>query len=119
MAEFVHEDIEHKQFQESIKEIVENYKKTFPDEYKEITKNIKDKRDQVEIDGNEYAELPDMDAVERHAFDIPRTLFNALKQNLDQEAFNWMYARGEFDGDLSGVQWFMTEYQEFNVSKSY
>lgn len=119
MTEVILEEPEYAEMKESIREVVENYKATFPDEYEQLKKSIKNKRGQIEIEGNEFAELEDMEAVERHAWDIPQRLFTALKSKLDEQTFQWMFARGEFDNDFSGVKWFMNEYEEFSVSKSY
>jgi len=84
MTEVIDPDIEYKRMKESIKDVVESYKETFPDEYDQLVKTLKDKRGQVEIDENEWAELEDAgEAIERHMFDIPQTLYSSFMRELD------------------------------------
>lgn len=113
------EESSNKEMKENIRNVVEEYKMTFPDEYKQIVKTLEEKRGQIEIDGNEWGEIEGMESAERHVFDIPHTLYTALVNKLSEDAVNWLYARGDFKGDFSGVKWFMTEFSEFNVSKAY
>lgn len=120
MTEVIDPDIEHKKMKEDIKGIVASYKKTFPDEYDQLVQTLKDKRGQVEVDDNEWAELEDAgDAIERHMFDVPQTLYSAFVRELDENALDWLYARGEFEGDFTGMHWFMDEFSEFTVTKNY
>lgn len=113
------DDTDKKQMKDNIRMVVQQYKQTFPDEYKKIKKTLKDKRGQIEIEGNEWAEIEGMEAAERHVFDIPHTLYSALVGKLSETTLNWLYARNGFEEDFSGVKWFMTEFSEFNVSKEY
>lgn len=102
-----------------IKQCVTKYKRVFPEEYKGLVDLLSDKRGQMEIDDNDWAELKKADAVERHIFDIPHTLYTSFVSKLDEDEMDWLYAREDYLGDFTGLRWFITTYPEFRVTKEY
>lgn len=101
-----------------IAEIVKEYKKLFPAEYKAFLKSNAIKLGQLE-GSNKFAELKGSEQVIRHLTDVPETLYYALVRGLTDMELDWLFARNQFKKDYRGMKWFMETYQEFKVTRDF
>lgn len=91
-------------------QIVNTYKKVFPEEYDICIRGIKAQRE-LHADKFGSAKLqgaPDMRAL----FEIPVTLNEMLVNNLDEEEMEWFKAGGA--NRKQGAFWFVKKFPEFS-----
>jgi len=91
---------------EKIKRTVSEYKRLFPEEYKAVVAQIaesrKNQKDQYASSSGEH--------MERALFEIPETLFVALKMNLsDEEMLTYK--------SIECSRWFAKTYKEFTLAE--
>lgn len=88
---------------EKILELVKNYKKVFPEEYKAVVDIVAEKRK-----GNKFAEIKG-DFMERGLSEYPETLFNLFATLPNEEQ--------EFLKSKKGIFWFSKTFREFSLSE--
>lgn len=103
---------------EQIREIVKEYKKLFPAEYKQFLVSNRKRIDDLGV-SNDFAEVKGSEMVMRHLFELPETMFYAIKRGLTEQEFNWLFSRDEFEKKREGQKWFMREFPEFKVSRDF
>lgn len=100
-----------------IKTAVSEYKRLFPDEYKEFKKShavtLHNQIDDMGTTGNKDS------ALERHLYDVPEKLHNAIYRMLTGEEYEWYCGRGEFAGSLKAAEWFIKQFPEFKITKQF
>ncbi len=101
---------------ERIKKVVKEYIKMFPLEYEQFLNSHRQKQDNKI---NEFAEFKQHDQLVRHLFDIPETLFMALRMKLTTEQFDWMYGFNEYEGNRAGVTWFIRTFPQFKITEDF
>jgi len=100
--------------QMKIKICVQEYMKLFPTEFEQFKKS-----NQVTISKQENKFASREGAIERHLFDMPEKLYQAITLSLTKEELDWWKASGIFLKDFSGVQWFLKNYPVFKVTKDF
>ena len=90
--------------QARIKNIVEGYKKEFPNEYDVVCKQIAENR---RITSDEYASTVGEHNIKRKLYEIPEKLSVAMYKTLDEEENQWLITR-------KGALWFAKAFPEFN-----
>jgi hypothetical protein len=101
-----------------ITELVKEYIRLFPAEYEAFKSANAAKVDTLGID-NDFAELKGSEQLVRHLFDLPETLHHALQRGLNDQEYDWLYSRGEFEKNRKGLQWFITAFPVFKITKDY
>lgn len=98
------------EYQNQIVQIVEKYKKLFPQEYEVVVAYLKDRRKNLKT---QFAEIEAPkggirrnEALERGIYEIPETLENMLNLGLTMEATMWRREK-------EGARWFVKKYKEF------
>lgn len=102
---------------EKITTAVQEYKRLFPDEYKQFLKS-----NQITINKqtDAWASSNNKDsAVERLLYETPEKLHHAIGRMLTEQETDWWSARGEFIKDFSAAKWFITKFPEFKVTKEF
>lgn len=93
--------------QKRIKDIVDDYKILFADEYKLFVKQ------QIEVrKGNigQYAEIKGDNMIERKLFDTPENLHAMFIETLNTEELTWFKSK-------DGGRWFAKYFKEFRASE--
>jgi len=106
-----------KSAKEKITTAVKEYKRLFPDEYKQFKKS-----NQITINKQEnaWASTGSHDnLVERHLFDTPEKLHQAISRMLNEEELDWWNARGVYTKNFAAAKWFISTYPEFKVTKQF
>lgn len=93
--------------QKRVKEIVQDYKTIFADEYKLFVKQQIAVR---EGNLNEYAEIKGDSMMQRKLFDTPANLHTMLVDTLTTEELTWFKSK-------EGGRWFAKYFKEFRASK--
>jgi hypothetical protein len=102
---------------QKIRAAVSEYKRLFTKEY-----NLFLKSHQVTIDkqNDKWGSTgKGSKLVERHLFDTPEKLYNAIQAMLTNEEKDWWAARGAHIKDFSAAKWFISEFPEFKVTKDF
>lgn len=102
---------------DKIRSAVAEYKRLFPKEYQMFLKS-----NQITIDkqNDKWGSTgKDSKLVERHLFDTPEKLYNAIQAMLNNEEKDWWAARGEYIKNFSGAKWFIGEFPEFKITKEF
>lgn len=89
--------------QEKIVEIVERYKREYPQEYEMVCQYIKDNRKRLK---DEFASLGEDHALKRMSREIPETLSIRLVRELDDQETVWFTT-------IKAARWFVKQYPEF------
>lgn len=100
---------------DKVKTAVTEYKRLFPDEYQQFLKS-----NQITI-GNQkdkWASTGGDNALERHLYDVPEKLHNAIKRLLSGDELEWFNGRGRHQ-PFEAAKWFMDTFPEFKVSKDF
>ena len=92
--------------QSKIKNIVDIYKKEFPNEYSLVCKQINEKRRLTE---DEYASTIGDHALKRRIYEIPEKLSLSLYKVLDENENSWFIT-------TKGARWFAKTFPEFRSS---
>ena len=92
--------------QGKIKNIVDIYKKEFPNEYALVCKQVHEKRRLLE---NEYASIIGDHALKRRIHEIPEKLSLSLYKLLDEKENLWFIS-------MRGAKWFANSFPEFKSS---
>jgi hypothetical protein len=96
---------------------VQEYKRLFPTEYQNFLKSnhikIGKQNDQWGSTGK------DNNLVERHLFDTPEKLYQAIQRMLNNEEKDWFAARGTYIKNFSGAKWFVQSFPEFKITKEF
>lgn len=92
----------------------QEYKRLFPEEFEQFKKS-----NAVTINKQTNKMASREGAIERHLFDIPEKLYQAITLSLTVEELNWWKASGEYKKDFRGVQWFLKTYPVFKVTESF
>lgn len=101
---------------DKIKKMIREYIKLFPDEYTQFLDSVKAKRISK---GTKFAETKGMEMLDRHLFDMPESLFIALKKIMTDEEWEWLFANGKYAKDFHGIKWFMKTFEQFNISEDF
>ena len=101
---------------ERVKKVVREYIRVFPFEYDQFLQSHKIKQ---ENKINEFAEFKQHDQLVRHLFDIPESLYLAMKMQLSDEQFCWVFGTGEYEGNYAGVTWFIKMFPQFKITKDF
>lgn len=101
---------------ERVKTVVREYLKLYPLEYEQFLSSHRQKQDNKI---NDFAEMKGHDQLVRHLFDVPETLYLALKLKMPSEEFDWLFGTGVHEGNYSGVNWFMKCYPQFKITKEF
>lgn len=99
-----------------IKKVVQEYRKMYPLEYQDFLASHRQKQD---TKMNEFAEFKQHSQLVRHLFDVPETLYFALKLKLTEEQFDWLYGFNEFEGQRAGVTWFIRTFPQFKITEDF
>lgn len=101
-----------------VTELVKEYIRIFPAEF-EAFKSANAAK--VENLGafNTYAELKGSEQLVRHLFDLPETLHHALVRGLSDKEYDWLYSRNEYERNRQGLQWFITAFPVFKITKDF
>ena len=101
---------------EKAKKVVREYMRLFPLEYEQfLLSNRKKQENKI----NDFAEMKGHDQLVRHLFDIPESLYLAFKMKLHSDEFDWLFGTGVYEGNYSGVNWFMKMYPQFKITKDF
>ena len=68
---------------------------------------------------NKYAEFQRSEQLVRHLFDIPETLFYAIKRTLTDEEHDWLFSRNSYERKRAGLSWFLKEFPQFKITKDF
>lgn len=101
---------------ERIKKVVREYIKMYPLEYEQFLSSHRKKQDNKI---NEFAEFKRSNQLIRHLFDIPETLYFALKLKLQPEQFDWLYGFNEYEGQRAGLTWFIRTFPQFKITEDF
>ena len=95
---------------------VKEYKRLFPEEYQQFLKG-----NQITIDKqkDEWASTGKDGAVERHLFDTPEKLYQAITRMLNDEEIDWWHARGQYVKKFFAARWFIETFPEFKVTREF
>jgi len=96
--------------------VIKEYIKLFPQEYEAFLNSTRAKQDNV---ANKYAELGNADQLVRHLFDVPATLHTALRSNLTDEEFSWLFSLNEYERKRAGLTWFIRAFPQFKITKDF
>lgn len=99
-----------------ITKVIKEYIKTFPVEYEQFLMSHRKKQDNKT---NKWGEFKQSDQMVRHLFDIPESLFMALKMKLTDDQFNWFYGFGDYEGKRDGVTWFIRNFPQFKITDDF
>lgn len=99
-----------------IKAVVKEYTRVFPLEYEQFLNSHRIKQD---TKMNEFAEFKKHGQLVRQLFDVPETLYLALKMKLTEEQFDWLYGFNEFEGKREGLTWFIRTFPQFKITKDF
>lgn len=105
-----------KSAQTKISTAVAEYKRLFPQEFKDFQKGRQAKIDAL---NNDWASTGQSTALERQLYEVPEKLHNAIRRMLTDEELSWLNGRDEDKNKFHGAQWFMTNFPEFNISKEF
>lgn len=105
-----------KALKERITSIIAEYIRLFPDEFQRFKTSTAERRGHLI---NKWGEMKGADSIERHLFDMPEKLYQALNHNLTRDEFDWLFANGAFVKDFRGTEWFMKTFKEFLITDSY
>lgn len=92
----------------------QEYCRLFPTEFEQFKKS-----NQITIDKQNNKFASRNGAVERHLFDMPEKLYQAITLSLTKEELDWWKASGDYLKNFSGVQWFLKTYPVFKVTKDF
>lgn len=101
----------------NILKIVEEYKRTFPDEYKLVCEAIHMRR-KLLADGYVDEDTLDMQnpgAERRALYEIPLTLSQSLATNLTDDQASWFRAGPNRTNRNAGGRWFAKTFPEFSL----
>lgn len=101
---------------ELVKKVIREYMRVFPIEYEQFLNSHRKKQDNTI---NEFAEFTQHDQLVRHLFDVPESLYLALKMKLPSEDFDWLFGTGVYEKSYEGVKWFMKNYPQFKITKDF
>lgn len=93
--------------QSKITNIVSEYKRLFPDEYKLFVKEMRGKKD---VQSNQFSEIKGDMSLERALLEYPETFYTILRIRLTDD--DWKY----FD-TKPGVRWFAKTFPEFAIAQ--
>lgn len=102
--------------QDKITTAVGEYKRLFPQEYKDFQRGRQAKIDALK---NDWASTGESTGIERQLYEVPEKLHNAIHRLLTGEELSWLNGRDEDKGKLYGAEWFMKSFPEFNISKEF
>lgn len=95
---------------------IREYTRLFPDEAELFAQSVAQKKDNK---ATKFAEVQGADAIERHLFDMPETLYTAIHRLLSEEELAWLFARDEYRKDFRGIKWFMKTYPQFSITHDF
>lgn len=101
---------------EKVKKVVREYIRVFPLEYEHFLNSHRQKQ---ENKINDFAEFKGHDQLVRHLFDIPESLYLAMKMKLEAEQFDWLFGTGTHEGNYSGITWFIKMFPQFKITKDF
>ena len=101
---------------DKIKKMIKEYVKLFPDEYKLFIDSVRAKQQEKDT---KFAEAKGSEVIDRHLFDMPESLFIALKKIMTDEEWEWLFANGQYAKDYRGIKWFMRTFKQFNISEDF
>lgn len=95
---------------------VEEYKKLFPEEYKQFLKS-----NQITIgkQSNKWATANKEGNIQRLLFETPEKLYHAINKMLSDEEKDWWNARGAYLKKFDAAAWFIKKFPEFKVTKEF
>jgi hypothetical protein len=88
----------------SIKKIIDDYKRIYPDEFSRFQKGMRIKRD---MQKDKFSEVSD-EIVERALVEYPETLYKLFKIRLSMEALDYL-------NSIQGLRWFAKTFKEFTL----
>ena len=100
--------------QTKIKICVQEYIRLFPAEFEQFKKS-----NHITVNKQNNKMASREGAIERHLFDMPEKLYQAITLALTTEELHWWKASGTFLKDFSGVKWFLTTFPVFKVTKDF
>lgn len=101
-----------------VRELVQEYVRLFPAEFEAFKLATAAKIDNLGA-FNDFAEMKGSDQIVRHLFDLPETLHYAIHRGLSDTEYDWLYSRGEFEKNREGLQWFITTFPMFKITKDF
>lgn len=102
---------------EKIRVAVSEYKRLFPEEYKQFKKSHAIK---LASKLNDMATTNNKDsALERHLYDVPEKLHSAIQRMLSGQEYEWYCGRGQYQGSLKAAQWFIQTFPEFKITEEF
>ena len=107
-----------KRAKDQVEELVKQYIKLFPAEYKTFLVANRKRVDDLGI-SNDFAEVEGSDMVVRHLFELPEVLHYSLQRGLTDEEYDWLYSRGSYEKKTAGLAWFIKRFPQFKITKDF
>lgn len=95
-------------YEQTVKKVVKEYKKVFPQEYKAVIELVKEKRKMLQ--NSDTGQMKGDHVLERPIAEYPETLYTAIYNELTPQAFTAF-------STTEGQRWFVKTYPEFRIPR--